>query len=298
MDITYYYDEFLDYLKGEKDVSKHTIKNYNTDFKQFVSFLKTKGIKPSLHTVTTAILRRYVAHLKTEKNYATYTIRRRIHSLSSYYKFLIEQGYLTQNPMLPIHAPKAPDVIPKFLSETEIEQLLKMPEKLSPENALRNKVILMMFLMTGMRRQELLALDWEDIDFGEKMITVKHAKGKKQRIIPITEPLLSELWKYLQTRLPITNHAVFISQYGNRLSATPLSQTIRRYMKYLGLDKKGYTIHTLRHTYASHLALNGVSILSIQKLLGHSDLNSSQVYAHVNTNHLRTEVQKLPFASK
>jgi len=131
--------------------------------------------------------------------------------------------------------------------------------------------------MTGLRRQELLDLDWDDIDFGEKTITVRNGKGKKQRVIPFTEPLVSTLWKYLQSRLPLTNHALFISSNGSRLSCTPLEQTFRLYMKKSGLDKKGYTIHTLRHTYASHLALRGASILSIQKLLGHSDLNSTQI---------------------
>lgn len=295
MYISYYYNEFLDYLKSEKNVSIHTTTSYTNDFNQFINFLKLNGIQPKLNTITTPIIRRYIAYLKCEKEFSIYTIRRRIHSLSSYFKFLIEQGYLDKNPMLSIHAPKTPEVVPKYLSIEEIKLLLEAPAKYSPEHALRNKVILETLIYTGMRRQELLGLNWEDIDFGEKTITIKKGKGKKQRVVPLKEPLLSDLWKYLQSRLPLTNQAVFISSYGNRLSITALQQMFRRYMKILGFDKKGYTLHTLRHTYASHLALNGVSILSIQKLLGHSDLGSTQVYSHVNTEHLKKEIEKLPF---
>lgn len=298
MNLDYYFDEFIDYLKAEKDVSHYTVDNYTSDFKQFLNFLRVNGIQPKLNTVTTPIIRRYLAHLKTDKNYAVETIRRRVHCLSSYYKFLMEQEYIMKNPMFAIHAPKSPETIPKYLSTEEIELLMQMPDKYSPDNSLRNKCILECFLMTGLRRQELLDLDWDDIDFGEKIITVRNGKGKKQRVIPFTEPLVSTLWKYLQTRLPLTNHALFISSNGSRLTCTPLEQTFRLYMKKSGLDKKGYTIHTLRHTYASHLALSGASILAIQKLLGHSDLNSTQIYAHVNTEHLRSEVEKLPLAKK
>lgn len=295
MNFENYFDDFIAYLKSEKDVSRHTITNYTNDFKQFLSFFESSGIQPRLNFITTPIVRRYMASLKIEKEYAVYTIRRRIHSLSSYFKFLVEQEYLIKNPMLPIHAPKQPDVIPKFLSIEEIELLLSMPSKHSPDHSLRNIFILETFIYTGIRRQELLGLNWEDIDFGEKTIRVRKGKDKKQRIIPIKEPLLSNLWKYLQSRLPLSNNAIFISCYGNRLSVTALQQMVRRYMKILGFDKKGYTIHTLRHTYASHLALNGASLLTIQKLLGHDDLNSTQRYAHINTDHLRTEVEKLPF---
>ncbi len=298
MNLDYYFDDFINYLKAEKDVSHYTVDNYTCDFKQFLNFLRVNGIQPRLNTVSTPIIRRYLAHLKTEKNYAVETIRRRVHCLSSYFKFLLEQEYLIKNPMAAIHAPRSPETIPKFLSMDEIQLLLEMPEKHSPDNALRNLCMLESFLMTGVRRQELLDLNWDDIDFGEKTITVRKGKGKKQRVIPITEPLISHLWKYLQSRLPLTNHALFISANGGRLSCTPLEQTFRLYMKKSGLDKKGYTLHTLRHTYASHLALNGASILSIQKLLGHSDLNSTQIYAHINTDHLRSEVEKLPLVIK
>lgn len=295
MYLDYYYDEFLDYLRAEKDVSHHTIKNYTGDFNQFINFLNSKSITPKLNIVTTQVIRRYISHLKNERDFSTYTIRRRIHSLSSYFKYLMEQEYLSKNPMLSIHAPKEPETVPKYLSKEEINLLLDMPQKYSPDHALRNKVILETFLYTGIRRQELLGLNWDDIDFGEKTLTVKFGKGKKQRIIPIGEPLLSDLWKYLQNRLPLTIQAVFISDYGNRLSVTALSQFVRRYMKILGFDKKGYTIHTLRHTFASHLAQNETSILTIQKLLGHSDLNTTQIYAHINTKHMREEVEKLKF---
>jgi len=129
MNLDYYFDEFIDYLKAEKDVSHYTVTNYTSDFKQFLNFLRVNGIQPKLNTITTPIIRRYLAHLKTDKKYAVETIRRRVHCLSSYYKFLMEQEYIIKNPMLAIHAPKSPETIPKFLSTEEIELLMQMPDK-------------------------------------------------------------------------------------------------------------------------------------------------------------------------
>jgi len=295
--LDFYFEDFINFLKTERNISDATVISYTTDFRQFLNFLSDSGIQPKLSFMSTPVLRRYFAYLKVDRNYSVNTIRRRIHSLSSYFKFLQEQQYIVSNPMLPIHAPKAPDILPKYLNTDEMNLLLQMPEKYSePWYGHRNYVIILTLLMTGIRRSELLSLNWEDIDFGQQTLTVKHAKCNKQRVVPITEPLISELWKYLQSRLPLNNNAVFISDRGNRLSSRPLSQEIQRYMHILGLDKKGYTLHTLRHTFASHLAMNGASILSIQKLLGHSDLNSTQVYAHVNTEHLKSEVAKFPLS--
>lgn len=294
MDLETCFDEFLDYMKSEKNASRYTIENYNCDFSIFLHFLSMNSIKPRIETITTPILRKYIAYLKIDKNYKTETIRRKIHSLKSFYNFMYSQEYIEKNPAFAIHAPKSIEKLPIYMSVDEIKKIISMPIKSNAEHALRDKCILETYALTGVRRSELAAINWEDIDFKTNILTIKYAKGKKQRQIPIMEPLISDLWAYLQTRLPIKNNAMFISELGNRISLTPLSQIFHKYVKLAGLEGKGYTIHKFRHSYATLLLQNGADLISIQKLLGHSDLNSTKIYTHVDIRHLKEEIKNFP----
>jgi integrase/recombinase XerD len=114
-------------------------------------------------------------------------------------------------------------------------------------------------------------------------------------MIPIKEPLVSDIWAYLQVRLPLTNNATFISETGNRLSPTSVQLMFTKYIKKAGLDGKGYTIHKLRHSFATHMIQNGADLITVQNILGHSDLNNTKIYTHTDTNHLREQLDKLPF---
>lgn len=295
MEIWNYFDEFIDYLSAEKNISHHTKANYRSDFKIFLNFLSINGIKPELQTLNTRDVRKYLVYLKNEKEYQNETIRRKINSLSSFFKFLTEQEYIIKNTMGSIKAPPKEERIPVYLSDIEIEALIKATMKYGGENALRDKCFIKVLAYTGMRRQEALKLDWEDIDFNQNIIKILHGKGKKQRIVPMPESLMTDMWAYLQTRLPLSNQAVFLSNAGNRLTPSPAQNIFNKYKKKAGLDDKGYTIHKLRHSYASLLVQNDVDLLSVQKLLGHSDLNSTKVYAHINMNYLKEQVEKLPF---
>lgn len=292
------YQEFLDNLISEKNVSNSTISSYETDFKVLKSFLVKNNIRPLLDNITTPILRRYISFLKVDKGYKTNTIRRKIHSLSSFYKYLLEQGYIEKNPMLPIHAPKEEQKLPIYLTEHDIKLLLQAPKKYArfESHILRDTVLLKMLIFTGARRSEVLAMNWEDIDFGKQIITIRKGKGKKERIVPLHENLSCDLWEYLQSRLPLTNQAIFISDLGNRMSVSNFQTLFRRYLKKSGLEDKGYTIHKCRHSFASLLHQNGVDILTIQSLLGHEDLNSTKIYTHTNVNHLKKEVNKFPIS--
>lgn len=295
MEIWNFFDEFIDYLSAEKNISHHTKANYRSDFKIFLNFLSINGIKPELQTLNTRDVRKYLVYLKNEKEYQNETIRRKINSLSSFFKFLTEQEYIIKNTMGSIKAPPKEERIPVYLSDIEIEALIKATMKYGGENALRDKCFIKVLAYTGMRRQEALKLDWEDINFNQNIIKILHGKGKKQRIVPMPESLMTDMWAYLQTRLPLSNQAVFLSNAGNRLTPSPAQNIFNKYKKKAGLDDKGYTIHKLRHSYASLLVQNDVDLLSVQKLLGHSDLNSTKVYAHINMNYLKEQVEKLPF---
>lgn len=289
------YQEFLDNLISEKNVSNSTITSYETDFKVLKSFLVKNNIRPLLDNITTPILRRYISFLKVDKGYKTNTIRRKIHSLSSFYKYLLEQEYIDKNPMLPIHAPKEEQKLPIYLTEQDIKLLLQAPSKYArfESHILRDPTLIKMLIFTGARRSEVLSMNWDDVDFGKQTITIRKGKGKKERIVPLHENLSSALWEYLQTRLPLSNQAIFISDLGNRMSVSNFQTLFKRYLKKSGLEDKGYTIHKCRHSFASLLHQNGVDLLSIKELLGHEDLNSTKIYTHTNVNHLKKEVHKL-----
>ncbi|MTI49214.1 MAG: recombinase XerC [Firmicutes bacterium] len=290
------YQEFLDNLISEKNVSNSTITSYETDFKVLKSFLVKNNVKPMLDSITTPILRRYISFLKVAKGYKTNTIRRKIHSLSSFYKYLLEQEYIEKNPMLPIHAPKEEQKLPIYLTEQDIKLLLQAPSKYArfESHILRDTTLIKMLIFTGARRSEVLSMNWYDIDFGKQTITIRKGKGKKERIVPLHENLFSALWEYLQTRLPLSNQAIFISDLGNRMSVSNFQTLFKRYLKKSGLEDKRYTIHKCRHSFASLLHQNGVDLLSIKELLGHEDLNSTKIYTHTNVNHLKKEVHKFP----
>lgn len=296
MDLDLCFKDYKNYLKSEKDASPLTLISYSTDFDLFLYFLVSEEIPRRTSKITTSVIRRYINFLKIDKGYSTETLRRRINSLRSFFNFLISQEYIDRNPMAPINAPKRADQLPIYLQENEIKRLITMPFLHSADNKLRDKCIIETLVFTGVRRSELLSLNWQDIDFGAQTIKVLKGKGKKQRMIPITEPLVTDLWAYLQTRLPLTDNAVFISSNGTRLSVTALSQLFRRYIKLARLDGKGYTIHKLRHSYATLLLQNGADLISIQQLMGHGDLNTTKIYTHVDTNHLSEQVKKFPLS--
>lgn len=293
-----YFDEFLNYGKAEKDYADATLTAYRHDFELFSSFLARNKISPSIEEITVSVLRKYVIWLE-KQDYTSSSRRRKIHSLKSFFSFLQETEYIVKNPALSIRAPKKTKPIPIYMSQKEIKSIIAAPMKYGFENALRDKCILETWAMTGIRRNELRMLNWQDIDFGREVITVMHGKGNKQRQIPIAEPLTSTLWAYLQTRLPLTNNAVFISSTtGNRISTTPLQQLFTKCIEKCGLEDKGYTIHKFRHSYATMLLANGVDLLSIQKLLGHEDLNNTKIYTHISNDDLKKEASKLPLFHK
>lgn len=290
------YSDFLDYMESEKNASEATITSYTTDFKILNDFLDIAGIEPRLCAITTQILRRYVTFLKKHKNYANATVRRKINSLSSFYNFLYETEYIDKNPMAPIKAPKKEQRIPVYIKENEINRLLEAPKKYArfEEHRLRDKVMIELLVCTGARRAEVLSLDFDNVDFKAKTITILKGKGNKQRIVPLIEPLATDLWEYLQTRLPLTNRAILISDKGNRMSVSNFQNLFKRYLEKSGLANKGYSIHKCRHSFASLLHQNGVDIIYIQELLGHEDLNSTKIYTHTDIKHLRQQVEKLP----
>lgn len=290
-----YFEEYLGYLSAEKNVSPYTLDNYSSDFKIFTNFLLLKNLTLDMTKIKTRDLRNYLIYLKNDKGYANESIRRKVNALRSFFYFLTEQEYIDKNPSLSIHAPKRIERLPIYMTEFELNLFLKTIESTGRKNALHDLCFFKLLAYTGLRRQEAIRLNWTDINFGNNTVTVHMGKCKRSRVVPMPESLSEKLWEYLQTRLPLSTQAVFLSEAGHRISPSITGTRFTKYLKRSGLTGKGFTMHKLRHTYASHLVLAGVDLLSVQQLLGHSDLNSTQVYTHINTQHLKKQIEKSPF---
>ena len=294
------YDEFLDYMLAEKNAADLTIDSYKRDYKVFVEYLESRRMAKSLDMLTTPILRNYVSFMKNHKNYSSTTINRKINSLRSFAKFLVISEYMDTNFMDRITAPKKEKKLPKVMTEQELDKFLNVIMQYSRGNGLRDRAIFHIYASCGIRRQELLNLNIENIDLGTNVIKVIKGKGARDRIIPLFEPTTSYIWEYLMTRLPVKDNTepLFLSENGNRLSITAVQQLLRRYMRIAGYDDRGFIIHTLRHTYATLILKNGGDLFQIKELLGHEDLNTTALYLQVTADQLRKTSNLHPLAKK
>ncbi|MEW6574638.1 MAG: tyrosine-type recombinase/integrase [Bacillota bacterium] len=285
--------EFLRYLRAEKDASPETLAAYRSDLKPLEDFLFRERIAPELANLTTPVLRRYFIWLQEERKLKAASLRRKIHCFRSFFRYLTEQEYIPGDPMRKIRPPKEPDRAPIYLKEEELKRLLTAPEFSSGLNRLRDKVILYLLAYCGLRRSELLRLDWDDVDLGAGTLRVR-GKGGRERLIPLIPELQQMLWEYLQTRLPLLgNRALFLGREGGQMNKDALTRLFKRYVRMAGLDPAVITPHKLRHSFATLLLEKGTDVFTIQELMGHADLASTRIYAHCSSKRLREAVERL-----
>jgi integrase/recombinase XerC len=286
--------QFVIYLKAERNYSQHTADSYRRDLSDFANFLKDDdGMLPNIEDVDYLIIRSYLADLQ-QRQLARATVIRRLSSIRSFFKYLCRRGYIGIDPTSSLSSPKASRKLPEFLEISEIEALLSAPDQ-STIVGLRDRAILELLYSTGMRVSELLILDLPDIDRINAIVKVR-GKGKKERIIPIGGPAMSALSEYLKRRDEMLNgestQAIFLSERGNRI---PDAKSIRRridlYAKLAGI-KKNISPHTLRHTFATHLVNAGADLRTVQEMLGHTNLTTTQIYTHVNADRLKKVYEK------
>jgi len=304
--------EFLDYLKFEKHFSEHTAKCYNADLEQFCQHLsgsqpaqsadwsnterggvatqtETK-IEQFLLSLTTDNVRAYMVVLN-DKQYSKSTIARKLATLRSFYKFLVKRGHLTNNPVTAVRTPKQDKKLPKFLEYDQVKKLLDTPPSDSWLGA-RDRAIMETLYGTGVRVSELVALNIEDVDFLGEVIHVR-GKGKKERISPIGSSALQSIQHYMEFRNRraqsngnFDSKVLFVNKHGKRLSTRSVRRKMDKYLKMAGLDPS-ISPHTLRHSFATHMLNNGADLRSVQELLGHQSLSTTQIYTHLTTKKLK-----------
>jgi len=278
-----YIDKFLRYLDIEKNYSAHTLLNYRLDLQDFAKFLGEAAIEQTDYLS----LRKYLAVLK-EHNLKSRSISRKISCLRSFFKFLTREGYLKTNPVLSLSSPKREKHLPSFLTEEEITKLVEAPQG-KDDKSLRDRAILETFYSTGMRIGELVGLSLDDVDFIAAVIKAK-GKGKKERLLPIGEKALNAIKNYIDQRSKKSND-VFLNKNGKRISDRGVRNIVYKYIRLASL-RGGISPHSLRHSFATHLLNRGADLRSVQELLGHVNLSTTQIYTHLTTEKLKSVYDK------
>lgn len=287
--------EFLRHLALEKNASEHTVKSYREDLQQALEFFLEKLATNEIPVagISTRLIRNYMVWLH-ENKYARTTVARKLASLRSFFRYLCRQGILNTNPTDGLRGPRQEEKLPHFLAEEAITTLLTTPE----ENrfGLRDRAILETLYSGGLRVSELTGLDLQDLDLDDGTAIVR-GKGKRERIVLLGNAAVEAIRQWLEVRQgtepppPSASEALFLNKHGTRLTSRSVGRLLEKYLKQAGLDPKT-SPHTLRHSFATHLLDRGADIRSVQELLGHRSLSTTQIYTHVTTNRLHESYQK------
>lgn len=280
---------FKNYLSFERNFSPHTVLNYEIDLRDFQTFLTLEGIE-HITEVNYKVARRYLAYLH-KKNLSKTSLARKISSLRSFFKFLQGREYVTDNPFLLLTLPKKDKKIPKFFYPQEMEELyncIDMNDFLGE----RNLAIIELLYGSGLRVSELCSLELSNIHLARKILVVK-GKGSKERIVPLTDSAMEALANYINNsrkellmKAHSNSHVLFLNHRGKRLSQRGVRDILTRLIDHSS-KISGISPHMLRHTFATHLLDNGADIRSVQELLGHSQIATTQIYTHVSREKLK-----------
>ncbi|MFQ5858397.1 MAG: tyrosine recombinase XerC [Anaerolineae bacterium] len=276
-------NKFITYLIAEKNASPYTVKNYRHEIGQFLDFLKEQEID-SWDGVDRYVLRRYLAWLQAE-GYVKASIARRISELRSFCRYLVREDILDTNPIRAISSPKIPKRLPDYLDLYEVEALLAAPDATVPQGQ-RDRAIMEVLYASGLRVSELVSLNLSNVDVPHGELRV-WGKGAKERLALLGEPACRALRRYIRdgrSKLIKENrvtNALFLNRLGSRLSTRSVSNILHKYAKLAGLERR-VTPHIMRHTFATHLLDGGADLRTVQELLGHADLSSTQIYTHVS----------------
>ena len=291
-------DSFLDYLAVEKGFSKNTVDAYRNDLHQLAGFVEEEAAKrgtiPPWAAFDRQSMMSYLLDLKG-RGYAATTIARKVAAIKSFFGFMVADGMMKYNPTEGVGSTKVGKSLPKPISIAQVHRLLEQPAKLSTPEAKRDKAMLELLYATGMRVSELVSLDLPDLDTEGGYVRC-FGKGHKERLIPIYERAVLALKDYLSGVRPrlvrsSEEKAVFLNRRGERLTRQGLWQILKGYAKEAELGVE-ITPHTLRHSFATHMLSGGADLRSVQELLGHANISTTQVYTHLTTEHIRRAYEK------
>ena len=282
-----YIQKFITYLKIEKNASPHTIINYQIDLREFNDSLKEKPLEKISHTD----VRLFLARMK-EKKLSKRSVARKMACLRSFFRFLCREGYIKSNPATGLQTPKQERRLPIFLDVDKVVKLIESPDT-SQVYGKRDRAILETLYSSGLRVSELVGLNKENVDFISGVLKV-FGKGKKERLAPIGDRALRAVRSYLEklgTSKIKEKKAVFLNKSGRRMSDRAVRRVVEKYIRKTSLSEK-ISPHSLRHSFATHMLDRGADLRSVQELLGHANLSTTQIYTHVSTERLKKVYEK------
>jgi integrase/recombinase XerC len=273
-------ESFLQYLLTEKRYSRHTVCSYRNDLDQFFLWLKSRDISFNTGEVTHTDIRGWIVSL-VEGGYSPVSVHRKASSLRAYFRYLLRQGVLKVNPMDKVVLPKRAKTLPVFVEEESLGRLLDEFCFSDDFGGIRDRTVVEMLYLTGMRRAELIGLRDEDVDLAEGTVKVM-GKRNKERIIPLVGSFISSLHNYLEARKNegiLSPERFFVLESGNKMYDKSVYNIVNRYLSMVTTVEKR-SPHVLRHTFATHMLNHGADLNSIKELLGHASLSATQIYTH------------------
>lgn len=282
-------NEFLNYLKFERNRSDLTIKNYGEDLRAFKEFYGNLDSRLSWKSVDSDVIRDWMESMMDKGNNAT-SINRRLSALRSFYRFALARKLVDKDPVHGVTGPKKGRPLPQFLKENEMDRLLDAESWTESFEDVRDRTIIMTFYETGIRLSELIGLDDSMVDFSNRQLKVT-GKRNKQRVIPFGEELLAMLRDYMKCRgkeVNLQSDALFVSAKGQRMTTSQVREAVRKNLSKVCTLKKR-TPHVLRHTFATAMLNNKAGIESVKKLLGHESLSTTEIYTHTTFEQLKRE---------
>ncbi|HMP79225.1 MAG TPA: tyrosine recombinase XerC [Pirellulaceae bacterium] len=292
-------ERFLRYLQAERNASALTLKSYRDDLTGLAEFLGDTG-QPTIDVarITPQQLRQFVAALH-DAGYAKSSIARKLAALRSFFRFAQREGRVQHNPAKPLRNPRRERKLPHYLTSSELEKLLAAPPAHEPMG-LRDRAILETMYSAGLRVSEVVGMNDDDVDFEAGLVRIR-GKGKKERLAPLGSFAVRALQVWLQhrklARARDAQRPVFVNKFGTRLTTRSVARMLEKYLLVTGLDLRT-SPHTLRHSFATHLLDRGADIRSVQELLGHKSLVTTQIYTHISAANLRKVYERAHPRSK
>lgn len=292
-------ENFLHYLSVEKGYSEHTISAYRNDLTGLKEFaqkqLSSQRGGGSWAGFTRQHMLSYMLHLK-ERGYVATTIARKVAAARSFFGFLQAEGEIKNDPTENMSSPSVGKALPKPIPVSQVRQLLEQPAKIQTSEARRDRAMLELLYASGMRISELVALNMGDVNFQGDYFVRCIGKGRKERIIPLYEQIAKTVKEYVEEDRPKLAHgkkenALFLNARGERLTRQGFWQKLKEYAKAAGLSSQ-ISPHTLRHSFATHMLSGGADLRSVQELLGHANISTTQVYTHLTTDQVRRTYDK------
>jgi len=286
-------DAFLHYMSAERGASKNTLDAYRNDLTRFTEFtLGNSGSGTIAETVNRDLITNYILWLKNNAEYKPATIARKVAAVKSFCAFLLDHGDLTSNPTASIDSPRAPKPVPRPMTTTDVDSLLREPLRVGTPESVRDAAMLELMYATGMRVTELVSLNLDSLHLQPGPAYVRClGKGAKERTIPVYEQAVTAVEKYLDDARPVLlkdrpQTALFVNRRGERLTRQGFWLILKNYARTAGIAAH-VTPHTLRHSFATHMLRGGASVRDVQELLGHANVSTTQVYTQLADSHLR-----------